>query len=31
MIGGVIYVRDGSTDVQAQPEEVVRLVSQYAY
>ena len=30
MIGGVIYVRDGSSDVQAQPEDVVRLVSQYA-
>lgn len=31
MIGGVIYVRDGSSDVQAQPEDVVRLVWQSAY
>jgi hypothetical protein len=29
MIGGTIYVRYGSSDVQAQPEDVVRLVSQY--
>jgi ATP-dependent DNA helicase RecG len=27
MIGGTIYIRHGSSDVQAQPEEVVRLVS----
>jgi hypothetical protein len=27
MIGGTIYVRDGSSDVQAQPEDVVRLVN----
>jgi len=31
MIGGTIYVRHGSSDVQAQPEDMVRLVSQYAF
>jgi ATP-dependent DNA helicase RecG len=31
MIGGVIYVRQGSSDVQAQPEDLRRLVSQYAF
>ncbi|MGP8247060.1 MAG: helix-turn-helix domain-containing protein [Bryobacteraceae bacterium] len=31
MIGGTIYVRQGSSDVQAQPEDVVRLVTQYAF
>jgi hypothetical protein len=31
MVGGTIYVRYGSSDVQAQPEDVVRLVSQYAF
>jgi hypothetical protein len=31
MINGTIYVRYGSSDVQAQPEDVVRLVSQYAF
>jgi hypothetical protein len=30
MMGGTIYVRNGSSDVQAQTEDVVRLVSQYA-
>ena len=30
MMGGAIYVRNGSSDVQAQTEDVVRLVSQYA-
>jgi len=29
-MGGAIYVRNGSSDVQAQTEDVVRLVSQYA-
>lgn len=28
MIGGTIYIRHGSSDVQARPDEVVRLVSQ---
>jgi len=31
MIGGTIYVRYGSSDVQAQPEDVLRLVSQHAF
>ena len=31
MIGGVIYIRDGSSDVQAQPEDLRRLVTEYAY
>jgi len=31
MMGGAIYVRNGSSDVQAQTEDVVRLVSQYAF
>jgi hypothetical protein len=31
MIGGTIYVRCGSSDVQAQPEDVLRLVSQHAF
>ena len=31
MIGGTIYVRSGSSDVQAQPEDLVRLVSQHAF
>ncbi|MGO9094118.1 MAG: helix-turn-helix domain-containing protein [Bryobacteraceae bacterium] len=30
MLGGAVYLRDGSSDVQAQPDELVRLVSQYA-
>jgi hypothetical protein len=30
MMGGVIYVRDGSSDVQAQPEDLRRLVLGYA-
>lgn len=31
MMGGAIYMRNGSSDVQAQTEDVVRLVSQYAF
>ena len=31
MIGGVIYLRYGSSDVQAQPEDIGRLVSEYAF
>ena len=31
MISGVIYVRDGSADVQAQPEDLKRLIADYAY
>lgn len=31
MIGGIIYVRCGSSDVQAQPEDVLRLVSQHSF
>jgi len=30
MMGGVIYVRDGSADVQAQPEDLGRLIAEYA-
>jgi hypothetical protein len=30
-MGGVIYVRSGSADVQAQPEDLARLISQYAF
>jgi Putative DNA-binding domain len=31
IIGGVIYLRYGSSDVQAQPEDIGRLVSEYAF
>jgi hypothetical protein len=31
MMGGVIYIRDGSSDVQAQPEDLKRLIAAYAY
>lgn len=31
MMGGTIYIRRGSADVQAQPEDAVRLVEQYAF
>jgi predicted HTH transcriptional regulator len=31
MINGTIYVRHGSSDVQALPDEVVRLVSEYVF
>jgi len=31
MIGGVVYVRDGSSDVQAQPEDLMRLITEYAH
>lgn len=31
MLNGVIYLRSGSSDVQAQPEEVQRLFLDYAY
>lgn len=31
MMSGVIYVRDGSSDVQAQPDDLRRLIAQYAY
>jgi hypothetical protein len=30
LLGGVIYVRDGSTDVQAQPEDLKRLIREYS-
>jgi hypothetical protein len=30
MMGGTIYIRRGSSDVQAQSEDAVRLVNQYA-
>lgn len=30
MMAGVIYVRDGSSDVQAQPQDLRRLVTEYA-
>ena len=31
MIGGVIYLRHGSADVQAQPEDLRRLVAEFAF
>jgi hypothetical protein len=31
MMGGVIYIRDGSSDVQAQPDDLRRLVYEYAF
>ena len=31
MMGGVIYVRYGSADVQAQPEDLRRLITEYAF
>ncbi len=31
MMGGVIYIRDGSSDVQAQPDDLKRLIVEYAY
>ncbi len=30
MMGGVIYIRSGSSDVQAQPEDLTRLITEYA-
>jgi predicted HTH transcriptional regulator len=30
MIGGVVYIRNGSSDVQAQPEDLRRLIVEYA-
>ncbi len=30
MMGGVVYVRDGSSDIQAQPEDLLRLFTEYA-
>jgi schlafen family protein len=30
MLGGVVYLRDGSSDVQAQAEDLIRLVAEYA-
>ena len=31
MMNGVIYLRDGSSDVQAQPEDLKRLIPDYAF
>ena len=31
LIGGVIYIRYGSSDVQAQPEDFTRLMTEYAH
>ena len=31
MVGGVIYIRYGSSDVQAQPEDLSRLITEYAH
>ena len=31
MMGGIIYLRRGSSDVQAQPEDVIGIVSEYAF
>jgi hypothetical protein len=31
LMGGVIYVRVGSSDAQAQPEDLRRLITEYAY
>lgn len=30
MLGGVVYIRDGSSDIQAQPEDLLRLFTEYA-
>jgi hypothetical protein len=30
MMGGVIYIRNGSADIQAQPEDLGRLIAEYA-
>jgi hypothetical protein len=30
MLGGVVYVRDGSSDIQAQSEDLFRLFTEYA-
>ena len=29
-LGGVVYIRDGSSDIQAQPEDLLRLFTEYA-
>lgn len=31
MIGGTVYIRHGSSDVQAQPEDIIRLLSDYRF
>jgi len=31
LMNGVIYIRSGSTDVQAQPEDLKRLVTEYGF
>ena len=31
MIGGAIYIRSGSSDVQAQPDDLKRLITEYAH
>jgi predicted HTH transcriptional regulator len=31
IIDGVVYVRYGSSEVQAQPEDLKKLVTQYAF
>lgn len=31
LLGGVIYVRSGSSDVQAQPEDLRRLIAEFAF
>ena len=30
LLSGVIFVRDGSSDVPAQPEDLKRLITEYA-
>jgi hypothetical protein len=31
LMGGVIYIRCGSSDVQAQPEDLNTLITEYAH
>jgi predicted HTH transcriptional regulator len=31
MLDGVIYLRQGSSDVQAQPDDIVSLVAEFAF
>lgn len=31
VLDGVVYLRQGSSDVQAQPDEIISLVTQFAY
>jgi hypothetical protein len=31
MLGGVVYLRQGSSDVQAQPDDIISLVAEFAF